>query len=521
MESKINKFNYICSIPNFSLRPEKTGEVIISPNFVVGSKERSEWCLHIYPNGEQEDSKEYVSVFLTLLMPDKAKVKLSLSILNDKEEKNNTHFNDRIIDLDKGRGYGSIEFVKKNYLLDKSNGLLVNDKLTILCETEIVELKCENHENSIPYDVFHVRQRDVNVVGYSYLYIIENFSLRLEKTGEKIISPTFGVGSKERSEWCLWVYPNGDEEESKEYVSVYLVLLKPDKAKARCSFSIIRDTEDNKIFCSNEATCEFDKNNEDNRRGFPKFVRREILLNESNGLLRNGHLTIVCQAKITDLKTENHSNLEIIDPKIENRNYPETLMNNSIPQSKLSLDYGNLYDSSSFYDCVIKVEDREIKVLKAILAARSPVFHEIFTSTSDNSLTNIIEIKDFNVEVVEKMLIYIYTDKVSDIQNMADQMFEIANKYELDKLKSISEQSMCNSLTTDNVLKRFALSDKYPTERLKECCEELILKNMNHLKETKEWDKHIVVRPLLLQSLLFKLFSISSKENNSEKKDKE
>uniref|UniRef100_A0A0K0FQ12 Speckle-type POZ protein-like (inferred by orthology to a human protein) n=1 Tax=Strongyloides venezuelensis TaxID=75913 RepID=A0A0K0FQ12_STRVS len=517
-QTDVIKFKYKYIIENFSLRPEKTGEYLISPTFKIGSKELSEWCLHIYPNGDEEESKDYVSVYLELLKPNAAIIKYRFSILNEKGEEKN------ILDCaDTGEFNYIVEsyswrltkFVKKNFLLDRSNGLLINDKLTILCVVEIIELKSENHENSIPYDVFYTNQRDVN--NFKYKYTIENFSLRPEKIGKKIILPAFVVGSKERSEWRLHIYPNGENGNSKEYVSVFLILLKPDKAKIKFRFSILNDKKEKKNV---KFVTEWENIIKDRGLGFSQFVKRDFLLNESNGLLTNNKLTIQCEAEITDLKSENHGNLEIVESNTENRSNPETSMNISKPHSKLSLDYGNLYDSSLLYDCIIKAEDREIKAHKAILAARSPAFHEIFTKTSDNSQTNIIEIKDFNVEVVEKMLIYIYTDKVSDIQNMANQIFEIANIYKLDRLKSISEQAMCESLTADNVLKRFALSDKYPTERLKECCEELILKNMNHLKETKEWEDLIIVRPSLLQGLLFKSTNISSKEKNSEKKDK-
>uniref|UniRef100_A0A0K0EZY8 Speckle-type POZ protein-like (inferred by orthology to a human protein) n=1 Tax=Strongyloides venezuelensis TaxID=75913 RepID=A0A0K0EZY8_STRVS len=499
-QTDVNNFKYEYTIQNFSLRPEKTGEKIISPTFVVGSEERSEWCLHICPNGQNENSKEYISVYLTLLKPDKAKAKYRFSILNDKKEEKNVKFVTESKDFVKDIGLGFSQFVKKVFLLDRSNSLLFNDKLTLVCEAEIIKLESENPRNFKSYDVLYTSQTDVN--NFKYEYTIQNFSLRPEKTGEKIISPTFVVGSEERSEWCLHICPNGQDEDSKEYISVYLTLLKPDKAKAKYRFSILNDKKEEKNVKFVTESEDFVK---DISLGFSQFVKKVFLLDRSNSLLFNDKLTIQCEVEIIELKTENCSN-------------PETLMNISIPQSKLSLDYGNLYDSSFFYDCVIKVEDKEIKVLKAILAARSPVFHDIFTSASDESQTNIIEIKDFNVEVVEKILIYIYTDEVADIQNMANQMFEIANIYELDGLKAISEQSMCDNLTTDNVLERFALSDKYPTERLKKCCEEIILKNMDHLKETEEWEKFILVRPKLLQSLLFKSTNISSKEKNSEKK---
>uniref|UniRef100_A0A0N5BZ90 BTB domain-containing protein n=1 Tax=Strongyloides papillosus TaxID=174720 RepID=A0A0N5BZ90_STREA len=508
-----NNFKYMYTIENFSLRTEKTGEKIISPIFVIGSKERSEWRLEIYPNGQGEKSKEYVSVFLTLLKPEKAKVKLRFSILNDKEEEKNISIEDNIIDLNKGSGWGFPNFVKKDFLLDRSNGLLINDKFTIICEAEITDLK---YENSIPYDVLYISQTDVN--NFKYKYTIQNFSLRSEKTGEKIISSTFVIGSKERSEWCLHIYPNGGEEESKEYVSVYLVLLKPDKAKAKYRFSILNDKEEEKNV--KFATESEDFVNNDKGSGFSKFVKRDFLLNESNGLLVNGCLVIFCEAEIIYLKTENHDNLEIVDSKTENRDNPETSMNILNPQSKLSLDYGNLYDSPLFYDCVIKVEDTEIQVHKAILAARSPVFYDILNSKLEGSQKNIIEINDFSTEVVRKMLKYIYKDEVSDIRDMENEIFEIANKYELHRLKAISEQSMLSSLSIENVLERFALSDKYQIERMKECCEKIILENMEYLKETEEWKKFIHGRPSLVESLLFKLSNISSTGSNSEKKEK-
>uniref|UniRef100_A0A0K0F5N0 Speckle-type POZ protein-like (inferred by orthology to a human protein) n=1 Tax=Strongyloides venezuelensis TaxID=75913 RepID=A0A0K0F5N0_STRVS len=71
IQGKVDKFNHVCSIENFSQRPEKTDEGIELPIFVDGSRERSEWCLWIYPNGNKEGSKEYVSVFLELESPTK------------------------------------------------------------------------------------------------------------------------------------------------------------------------------------------------------------------------------------------------------------------------------------------------------------------------------------------------------------------------------------------------------------------------------------------------------------------
>uniref|UniRef100_A0A0N5CH35 BTB domain-containing protein n=1 Tax=Strongyloides papillosus TaxID=174720 RepID=A0A0N5CH35_STREA len=201
--------------------------------------------------------------------------------------------------------------------------------------------------------------------------------------------------------------------------------------------------------------------------------RKTFLLVESNGLLINDKLTILCEVEIIDLKFENHYN-------------PETSINPTIPQSKLLLDYDDVFDSLLFTDCIIGVKDTEIKLHKAVLAARSSAFYNTFNSTLEKSKTNIIEIKDFSVEVVREMLKYIYKDEVSNIQNMANGMFKIANKYELHRLKAISEQSMCRSLTIENVCERFTPSETYSIETWKECCQDPILVNGAWLTKTKE-----------------------------------
>uniref|UniRef100_A0A0N5BHN7 BTB domain-containing protein n=1 Tax=Strongyloides papillosus TaxID=174720 RepID=A0A0N5BHN7_STREA len=417
----------------------------------------------IYPNGDKEESKEYVSVYLTLLNPDKAKAKLRFCILNDKKEEKKICVCP-VLDYCKD-GFYNIEI-------------------------------CANY--------------------FKYKCSIQKFSLRPEKTGEKIMLPTCIIGSEDKLEWCLHIYPNGDFKDSREYVSIFLILLSPKGAYAKFKLCILNDKKEEKNISFG---------------GIDSYGNGG---DESNGLLINDQLTILCEVKIIDPrhrnydsseitypKTEESDNIEIIDPKTENHDNLDASINITTPQSKLSLDYGNMFDSSIFYDCVIKVEDTEIKVHKAVLAARSPVFYDIFNSTSDQSQTNIIEIRDFNIEVVREMLKYIYTDEVSDIQDMTNEMFEIANKYELDRLKAISEQSMCNSLSVENVLERFALSDKYPTERLKECCEELILKNLEYLTKTKEWEKFIFSCPSLLGSLFLKSLNISSTESDSKKIEKE
>uniref|UniRef100_A0A0N5B3Y0 BTB domain-containing protein n=1 Tax=Strongyloides papillosus TaxID=174720 RepID=A0A0N5B3Y0_STREA len=329
---------------------------------------------------------------------------------------------------------------------------------------------------------------------FDYTFSIENFSHRLEETGEKIESPTFVVGWKNKSEWCLSIYPNGYREESKGYVSVFLVLLKADKAKAKFKLSILNNKGEEKNVYTEKNIIDFVTNGS---WGSLKFVKKDFLLNESNGLLVNDKLTIFCEAEIIEIKSENHDN-------------SRSSLNVTIPQSQLSLNYGNMFNSSLFTDSTIKVGSTQIKVHKAVLAARSSSFHDIFNCNLRESRADVIEIEDFRVEVVKEMLRYIYTDEVSDIRNMASELFVIAVKYKLDRLKAISEHYMCNTLTFENVFERFSLSETYSTETLKESCKEFILENAGWLTKTEEWREFLLTYPFLVESLFLKSLNISS-----------
>uniref|UniRef100_A0A0N5C0A2 BTB domain-containing protein n=1 Tax=Strongyloides papillosus TaxID=174720 RepID=A0A0N5C0A2_STREA len=365
------------------------------------------------------------------------------------------------------------------------------------------------------FKIFIISDDLCNVQGkvnkFNYVCSIENFSQRPEKTGEAIELPIFVSGNRDRSEWCLWIYPNGDREDSKEYVSVFLELLKPKKAKAKFMLSILNNKGEKKCFYCSEGVHEFDnsyENGEGSNWGSSEFVEKDFLLNKSKGLLANDKLTVLCLVEIIDLESGNYNNLETL--------------NDITHQSKLALDFGSMFDKLLFTDCSIKVGRTTIKVHRGVLATRSLVFYNILNSTSRKSQKNVIEIKNFHVEVVKKMLRYIYTDHVSDIEHIASEVLAIAVEYGLDKLKEIAIECLCDDLTMGNVCERFILSEKFSSQELKEFCQDFIIDNAEPLIKTKNWEKIVIDHPLLVESLFLKLLNIpktpdiSSTEEKSE-----
>ena len=66
----------------------------------------------------------------------------------------------------------------------------------------------------------------MKVVKFNYMWTISNFSFCREEMGEVLKSSTFSAGQHDKLKWCLRVNPKGLDEESKDYLSLYLLLVR-------------------------------------------------------------------------------------------------------------------------------------------------------------------------------------------------------------------------------------------------------------------------------------------------------
>lgn len=90
--------------------------------------------------------------------------------------------------------------------------------------------------------------------------------------------------------------------------------------------------------------------------GFKKFIRRDFLLDEANGLLPEDKLTIFCEVSVVADSVNISGQSNIVQFKV--------------PECKLSEDLGNLFDNERFSDVTLSVAGREYQAHKAILAGR-------------------------------------------------------------------------------------------------------------------------------------------------------
>ncbi|XP_052580057.1 speckle-type POZ protein-like isoform X3 [Peromyscus californicus insignis] len=251
----------------------------------------------------------------------------------------------------------------------------------------------------------------VKVVKFSYMWTINNFSFCREEMGEVLKSSTFSSGPNDKMKWCLRVNPKGLDDESKDYLSLYLLLVSCPKSEVRAKFkfSLLNAKREETKAMESQRAYRFVQGKD---WGFKKFIRRDFLLDEANGLLPDDKLTLFCEVSVVQdsVNVSGHTNTNTL----------------KVPECRLAEDLGNLWENTRFTDCCFFVRGKEFKAHKSVLAARSPVFNAMF-----------------------------------------EHEMEECKKYALERLKVMCEEALCSSLSVENVADTLVLADLHSAEQLK------------------------------------------------------
>ncbi|CAB4062476.1 SPOP [Lepeophtheirus salmonis] len=324
----------------------------------------------------------------------------------------------------------------------------------------------------------------VKVVKFSYMWTISNFSFCREEMGEVLKSSTFSAGQNDKLKWCLRVNPKGLDEESKDYLSLYLLLVSCNKSEVRAKFkfSILNAKREETKAMESQRAYRFVQGKD---WGFKKIIRRDFLLDESNGLLPDDKLTLFCEVSVVADSVNISGQSNAVQFKV--------------PDCRLSEDFNGLFESAQFADVTLACQGREFKCHKALLTARSQVFAAMFEHDMEESKHNRVEVKDVDPDVMADMLRFIYTGRANNLENMAADLLAAADKYALDRLKVSCEEALCNSLTVENVSEILILADLHSAEQLKAQAIDFInTRHVTDVMETAGWKQMVSTNPHLI-----------------------
>ncbi|XP_059122552.1 speckle-type POZ protein-like [Peromyscus eremicus] len=310
---------------------------------------------------------------------------------------------------------------------------------------------------------------EISVQNIFYRWTISNFRFLLEEIQESTRSPTFSIGANDK--WCLRIHLKGVDEESADYLSVYLVLLSCLKSPVWAKFQFLILSTDGETTHGVEL-------------GFEKFILRNFLLSFVPWLLPDDKLTLLCKVSMVDDSLSNSDQNR--KPRIQ------------VPRCTLADELGELWENSQFTDCCLVVSGQEFQAHKAILAARSPVFRAMFQHDMKESRKNHFEIPNLEPQVFKAMMDFIYTGTAPDLDSIADTLLAATGRYGLERLKVMCEDVLCRDLSVENAAHTLVLADLHRAGHLKTQALDFITAHASEISETSGWKTMVESCPHLL-----------------------
>lgn len=315
-----------------------------------------------------------------------------------------------------------------------------------------------------------------HVIRVNFKWKIENFSQLCNGKNyrDKIVSPHFTMGPNDEFTWSLQLYPKGTIVSHKNYLSIYLVLVSSTQSKVKVNhkFTILNSKKKLSSPVNKTSDNTFSRGE---RHGHKQFVKTDLLKNLEDDVL-------ILQAELTVRNTNTNSN------KIKMIDYLK-----------------DLFENSTHSDAVLKVENKEFKVHKCILASRSPYFAGLFQHDMIEKGKNSVEIKDISQEVMSEILRFAYTGDIENLNKIAKDLLAAANKFLFEDLKVICEAELFNSLTVDNVVEIYSFAEMHNAFKLKEKAFDFLVKHMNKVIKTPSFDEEIINHPILQREAMKEL----------------
>ncbi|CAL5007570.1 unnamed protein product [Urochloa decumbens] len=331
----------------------------------------------------------------------------------------------------------------------------------------------------------------------THLFEIVGYSLKRGLgVGKFVRSRTFTVGGYD---WAIRFYPDGLNESSQEYVSIYLELMS-ENAEAWAFYSLVlihKSPQKPGLEWSRNFPRLF-RSSDETRFGpsDPRFLLRTDL---ENDYVRDDCLAIECNLVVAK---EAHVSDIVVDSEIE------------VPPCDIPEHFAKLLDHNDGADVTFSVQGEIIKAHKTILAARSPVFKAQFYGQMREARMGHVTVEDIQPVIFRALLRFIYTGSLhgmgddlagDDYRDTLWHLLAAADRYAMDRLKLLCQSILSKNLHVETVAATLALADQHNCDKLKEICVEFITTgDMNAVVATQGYANLKRACPSLLADILEK-----------------
>ncbi|XP_065205253.1 speckle-type POZ protein-like [Planococcus citri] len=324
-----------------------------------------------------------------------------------------------------------------------------------------------------------------------YTWKIDDFNVQLQR-GEIIKSPLFYAASNDNFKWYLALYPVGKNGD-KGTIGLYLFLSRSSTRKrvfTKYGFSILSNDGRPQDNSTKNSAYEFNndsvKSANGDGQGWANFLNKDETYKDK--LSENDALTISFQLAFFEMNVKSIGDI--------------FRRCSSAPAhfKHLSKNFVSALENHDFTDFTISAQGKDYPVHKIILASCSDYFAKMFKTGMKESAENRVEIADVDEVVMGEVLRFIYTGKCENTStdNLAYDLIAAADKYDLDHLKKICEDSVYKSLSVDSALNVLLLADQYNANELKSKTIDFIVDKSSEIMNSTTWDEFTLKHPKLV-----------------------
>ncbi|GBM73846.1 TD and POZ domain-containing protein 5 [Araneus ventricosus] len=456
---------FLWKIENISRCYLKMKQEIIRPIFIADALEGTKWSLWLYPMGDTDEN--YVDCYLyrerDCSGPNVIEIGCELAIL----DKDGSFLTERIrskFSLKKGQYIGFQKYVeRKRVFVTEREAFLPDDSLTVQCtiwrkdETPIKTKKLSART------VFKVNQR-------SFVWRIDEFST---------LKPGFRNKFKDDLidfdlvlDEILDLVKKLDIDiisfhENIKYFSFKISIINSKGEKEECGKHeyFVNDLKKGIL-----STPLFSKMLMENRT---RYLQNDALLLDCEYISSNGTVLYellscgITSPKVTKVVAENETSQQA--PVLAN-------------------DLKSVYNDGIFSDTELRTPTQTFPAHKIILTARSPVFRRMFSNDMKENSSGHVDITDLEADTIHRMLVYIYTDTLEDLQlENACKLYIAADKYEILSLKNKCSSFLKENLCPTKVCDVLLLADLHQDNDLKSFVKDYILKYDKDVFQSQVW----------------------------------
>uniref|UniRef100_A0A0D9VF94 BTB domain-containing protein n=1 Tax=Leersia perrieri TaxID=77586 RepID=A0A0D9VF94_9ORYZ len=281
--------------------------------------------------------------------------------------------------------------------------------------------------------------------------------------------------------WVIRFYPNGDSAESQDYLSFYLILDSANSYDVKVIFSFELLDKSGRSVSSYTGTTDLHTfSYKGSLWGYAKFIHQNVL-EESSSYLRDDSFSIRCDIKV-------FKEIYSQETRGDHKQFVE------VPPSNLNQHLRELLDNKDGADVVFDVGEESFSAHRCVLAARSSVFKAELLGIMKENANKPIQIDDIEPAVFKSLLHFIYTDSLDVMAQedqsregcedlvMAQHLLVAADRYNIERLKLICEERLCENIDSNMVATSLALADQHNCYGLKEACFEFLASPSNLLE---------------------------------------